>query len=65
MRFTQLGSTCVFGSGTCGVAPPNATTLPTLVRTSGGTHTVCLLETRSNQRSMMTVTSGGRVLVTP
>lgn len=65
VRFTQLGSTCVFGSSTCGAEPPNATALPTLVRITGGTHTVCLLESRTNQRSTVSVTPGGRVLVKP
>ena len=65
LRFTQLGSTCAFGTSACGIAPPNATSLPTLVRISGGTHTVCLLENRTNQRSTVSVTPGGRILAKP
>jgi prepilin-type N-terminal cleavage/methylation domain-containing protein len=65
LRFTQLGSTCAFGAGACGAAPPGATIPGNYVRSSNGTHWVCLKENGTSQRKTINVTSGGRVLAQP
>ena len=63
VRFTQLGSTCALGTGTCGAAPQSPPTGTDLIRVANGTHTVCLKENSSNLRKTVAVGSGGRVLV--
>jgi len=65
LRFTQLGSTCAFGVGACGAAPPGATIPANYVRVSNGTHWVCLKENGTSQRKTINITSGGRVLAQP
>jgi prepilin-type N-terminal cleavage/methylation domain-containing protein len=62
VRFTQLGSTCALGTGSCGAAPASAPTSPTLIKFQNGTHTVCLKEASTNLRKTVTLSSGGRVL---
>ena len=66
LRFTQLGSTCAFGAGSCGDAPPGATAITTnYVRSLGSSHAVCLKENTTNLRRTVAISSGGRVLVQP
>jgi hypothetical protein len=66
LRFTQLGSTCAFGTGSCGAAPPNATAITTnYVRALGAKHLVCLKENSTNLRRAVEISSGGRVLNQP
>ncbi|HET6898976.1 MAG TPA: prepilin-type N-terminal cleavage/methylation domain-containing protein [Vicinamibacteria bacterium] len=66
LRFTQLGSTCAFGTGSCGAAPPNATAITTnYVRALGAKHLVCLKENSTNLRRAIEISSGGRVLNQP
>ena len=66
LRFTQLGSTCAFGTGSCGVAPPNASAITTnYVRAAGAKHIVCLKENSTNLRRAVEISSGGRVLNQP
>jgi prepilin-type N-terminal cleavage/methylation domain-containing protein len=66
LRFTQLGSTCAFGTGSCGAAPPNATAITTnYVRQVGAKHLVCLKENSTNLRRAVEISSGGRVLNQP
>ena len=40
VRFTQLGSTCAFGAGSCGSAPPGASISTNLVRSAAAVHFV-------------------------
>lgn len=61
VRFTQLGALCEFGTAACGASPPGATFVDNFVRLNSGKASVCLLETRSNLRRWVTVSSGGRV----
>jgi prepilin-type N-terminal cleavage/methylation domain-containing protein len=65
LRFTQLGSTCAFGAAGCGAAPPGATMPANYVRSSNGTHWVCLKENGTSQRKTINITSGGRILAQP
>jgi prepilin-type N-terminal cleavage/methylation domain-containing protein len=65
LRFTQLGSTCAFGAGACGAAPPGAAIANNFVRSSNGTHWVCLKEMGTSMRKTVNITSGGRVLAQP
>ena len=62
VRFTQLGSSCEMGTGTCGAAPTNAPTGTTLIKSLNGSHIVCLKENRTNLRKKVAVSSGGRIL---
>jgi prepilin-type N-terminal cleavage/methylation domain-containing protein len=62
VRFTQLGSTCALGTGTCGAAPQNPPTGTALITALNGVHTVCLKENTTNLRKKVAVSSGGRVL---
>ena len=62
VRFTQLGSTCAMGTGTCGAEPTNAPTGTTLVKSLNGSHIVCLKENSTNLRKKVAVSSGGRIL---
>jgi prepilin-type N-terminal cleavage/methylation domain-containing protein len=65
VRFTQLGSTCAFGAGGCGAAPPGATIPANYVRNANGTHWVCLKENGSAQHRTINITSGGRIMAQP
>jgi len=67
VRFTQLGGTCAFGSGSCGAAPPNATGSITgnYVRNLGSAHVICLKENSTSLHKTVTVSSGGRVMAQP
>jgi prepilin-type N-terminal cleavage/methylation domain-containing protein len=66
LRFTQLGSACAFGSGSCGATPPGATLITTtLVRSVGATHFVCLRENSTTLTKKISVSSGGRVFAQP
>jgi prepilin-type N-terminal cleavage/methylation domain-containing protein len=62
VRFTQLGSTCALGTGTCGAAPQNPPTGTAFITALNGVHTVCLKENTTNLRKKVAVSSGGRVL---
>jgi prepilin-type N-terminal cleavage/methylation domain-containing protein len=66
VRFTQLGSTCVFGAGSCQGAPPNSSAITTsLVRFASARHVVCLQENSTSLTRTVSVSSGGRVLAQP
>jgi prepilin-type N-terminal cleavage/methylation domain-containing protein len=65
IRFTQLGSTCAFGSGPCGGAPPNSGITTNYVRVNATGHTVCLKEASTSLHKWVTISSGGRVLAQP
>jgi prepilin-type N-terminal cleavage/methylation domain-containing protein len=65
LRFTQLGSTCAFGAGSCGAVPPGATIPANYVRAASGAHWVCLKETGTSQYRTVNVSSGGRVSAQP
>lgn len=66
LRFTQLGSACAFGSGSCGIEPPGASAITTtLVRSVGATHFVCLRENSTTLTKRVSVSSGGRVFAQP
>ena len=65
VRFTQLGSSCALGTGSCGAAPASAPTGTTLIRVVNGAHTVCLKENSTNLHKTVAVSSGGRVLAQP
>jgi prepilin-type N-terminal cleavage/methylation domain-containing protein len=63
VRFTQLGATCAFGSGSCGAAPPNSGAITdSFVRNVGSGHMVCLKEVNTSLHKTVTVSTGGRVL---
>jgi prepilin-type N-terminal cleavage/methylation domain-containing protein len=66
VRFTQLGATCAFGSGSCGAAPPNAGSISTnYIRALGSAHVICLKENSTSLHKTVSVSSGGRVLAEP
>lgn len=66
MRFTQLGATCAFGTGSCGAVPPNAGAITdNFVRNVGTGHAVCLKEINTSLRKTVSVSTGGRVAAQP
>jgi len=66
IRFNSLGAGCQIGTSTCGVAPAGVPAYATgnpRINFNAATATICLVDTRTNLRRQVIITSGGRVLI--
>ena len=65
LRLRRMGGACQFGGG-CGPTPPTPPAYANYVAfAADGSATICLLETVTNLRRAVSVSSGGRISVQP